>query len=511
MANKLAVYKITLILAGLLLLACEGGNAPLEKIVESATNTEITQIKPANLTYSILSGTVDSSLIDRNAQNKVYVYSEKSNNPIVIASVVQIPGTCRWRYEIEQLPTGDYTLALARDPQRFIQKQAIQIQDRPQLKNFTAAHVVKVGPARVIRTPSEAAQYAKPGDVIEIDAGDYTDDIAVWRQNNVVIRGVVGDEKNRPHMRMSKPISFVKGNDQANGMGIWVLKADNIRIENIEFSGAKVPHKNGAGVRIDNALNSTICNSVFHHNENGLLGGGGILLVEYSEFRHNGSGTGYTHNIYVNQPETTLIFQYNYSHHARVGHNLKTRAKINHILYNRIMDEKEGRSSYLVDVSNGGLTYMIGNILQQGRHTINKTTAIAYGLEGITKGYSSKLFFVNNTLVNNLGSGYYLNLSPNTQASFFNNLFLAGGTMVNTAVVRSNNLESGLEEVVDASGFNYHLTPTSKARNAGLIVDNVNGFDLIPKYEYVNPTSRKTRIGYGASIDIGAYEYYPGL
>jgi len=522
-----------------MLFACDEATSLSDISPQLTANTDLQQ---NDAVTAILSGSVDSSLIERDAQSKVYIYpskTDKTSKPVAVAAVEQIPGTCQWQYVFSQLAAGEYRLVLANQPLQVLQTQSLStqslsiqnlsIQNTPLVVNFNATHVIKVGAGRAIKSPSIAARRASSGDVIEIDTGDYPNDVAVWRQDNITIRGIVGEKKGRPHIRMTKPIAYIQGDDQANGKGIWVIKGNNIRIENIELSGAKVAHNNGAGIRIDNAINTSICNSYLHHNENGLLGGGGTLLIEYSEFAYNGSGSGYTHNIYVNQAETSLIFQYNYSHGVRVGHNLKTRAKINTILYNRIMDGPEGNSSYLVDISNGGLTTMMGNILQQSRNTVNKTTAIAYGLEGIKAGYSRKFVFINNTVVNNLASGYFIKMSTTANVSMINNLLLGGGTLANRPITQSHNLQSSLKEVIDASGYNYHLKPESKAIDAGLTVDKEERFvpvlnnkelnnkelnnkelkNRVPKYEYVHPSTMKNRIIFGDSIDIGAYEYNP--
>jgi hypothetical protein len=160
------------------------------------------------------------------------------------------------------------------------------------------------------------------------------------------------------HLRATQVIPFESGNDQRNGKGIWVTRGNNIQVENIEFSGARVTDLNGAGIRAE-GVGLTICNSSFHDNENGILGGAyGRLLIEYSEFADNGIGEfGRTHNIYIDEGAGPFIFQHNYSHHAHIGHLVKTRADVNYILYNRIMDEVSGNSSYSIDVPNGGLTH----------------------------------------------------------------------------------------------------------------------------------------------------------
>lgn len=89
---------------------------------------------------------------------------------------------------------------------------------------------------------------------------------------------------------------------------------------------------------------------------------------------HNGLGDyGKTHNMYLSKQVTHFTLKHSYSHHAYIGHNVKTRARESYILYNRIMDEGTGRSSYAVDIANDGLTYIIGNLIQQGVDTDNNT------------------------------------------------------------------------------------------------------------------------------------------
>jgi hypothetical protein len=53
-------------------------------------------------------------------------------------------------------------------------------------------HVLAVGPGKTLTRPSQAAQSAHDGDVIEIRAGVYSGDAAVWTRNDLTIRGVNG-------------------------------------------------------------------------------------------------------------------------------------------------------------------------------------------------------------------------------------------------------------------------------------------------------------------------------
>jgi Right handed beta helix region len=192
-----------------------------------------------------------------------------------------------------------------------------------------------VGPARKLHNPSDAAAIAKDGQTIHIDAGDYIGDVAQWTQDGLTLRGAEG----RAHMKAAGA--------NYGGKGTWVIKGANTTVENLEFSGAQVPDRNGAGIRFE-GKNLIVRNCYFHHNENGILGGthdDGEVLVEHSEFAFNGFGDGQSHNIYIGRIRS-LTVRFSYLHHAIVGHNLKSRARTNYVMYNRIVDESDGRASY---------------------------------------------------------------------------------------------------------------------------------------------------------------------
>ena len=58
----------------------------------------------------------------------------------------------------------------------------------------TSAHgeVLKVGPGMQFILPSIAAEFAQDGDTVEISAkGFYDEDVAIWKQNNIVQIGTV--------------------------------------------------------------------------------------------------------------------------------------------------------------------------------------------------------------------------------------------------------------------------------------------------------------------------------
>lgn len=362
-----------------------------------------------------------------------------------------------------------------------------------------AARVLQVGPGRTYATPSQAAKAAQDGDTIEIDAGTYASDWATWNASNLTIRGVGGVA----HLQSSGLI--------ANGKAIWVVVGQNTTIENIEFSGARVKDLNGAGIRQEGA-GLTLRHCSFHDNENGILAGSNSssdIVIEYSEFANNGLGDrGYTHNIYINQIRSFTL-RYSYSHHANIGHTVKSRAKTNYILYNRIMDEASGTSSYTIDLPNGGTSYVIGNLLQQGPDTDNPVI-VTYGEEG-TVNPDQHLYLVNNTMVNDRPSGgTFVRVVGSVPALVQNNLFVGTGTPYSGPGTGNliSNLAPADAGLVDRAGFDYRLSAGSPAIGAGTSPGAAGGVALTPAYEYAHPTGVQERLAVGA-LDVGAYEYVP--
>jgi hypothetical protein len=327
--------------------------------------------------------------------------------------------------------------------------------------------------------------------------------VCAWSTDNLTLRGV--NSHARAHIDAD--------HKNAQGKGIWVPHGTNTLVENIEFSGAKVRDHNGAGIRAD-GKNLTVRNCFFHDNEEGILESniaGSNILIEFTEFARNGYHDGQSHNVYIGHA-ASLAFRFNYSHDAIVGHLLKTRAAVNYVLYNRLTEE-DGTGSYEVDVPNGGTTYVIGNLIQQGPNTQNSTllTYLEEGISSLNPG--SDLYVVNNSFVNQrVEGGTFVNVSPScpTPALIENNIFFRPGTLTNQSnAVLMTNLAGEDPLFVNPEGFDYHLTVASPAIDAGVVPETVNGFSLRPVYEYVHPACGERRFPVGG-IDIGAYEFGDG-
>jgi hypothetical protein len=369
-----------------------------------------------------------------------------------------------------------------------------------------AADTLQVGTDKPYATIAAAVAAAVPGDTVEIDPGDYIDDIVAINQGDLTLRGV-GDE--RPHLQSTQNID--------NGKGIILVNsgAAAVTVEGLEISGATVADENGAAIRMQGtALVVRDCH--FHDNQNGILAGIDTpytIEIYDSEFDHNGNpGSGQEHNVYVSGNATEFVFQGNYSHHAYSGHTLKSRALTTYVLYNRLMDEADGTSSYLIDLPQGGLSYVIGNLVEQGPNAENTGTLLSYKREPATND-DLQLYVVGNTFVNdNAATPGFVRVGAADEIVMRNNLFVGAGTPlalengITPLVTDEGNLQTDEPGFVDAASYDYRLLVDSPAVDAGVAPGIGSGYDLTPMLHYLHPASTEQRPVVDA-IDIGAYEY----
>jgi hypothetical protein len=119
------------------------------------------------------------------------------------------------------------------------------------------------------------------------------------------------------------------------------------------------------------------------------------------------------------------------------------------------------------------------------------------------------LYVVNNTFVNDRGSGTFVELSGGTTATLQNNLFVGNGTVVSGGTVtQTTNRTTTAPNFVNIGAFDYRPTATTPGIDLGTAPGLGGTFSLTPIYQYVHPTNRETRPTRNA-IDIGAYEFIP--
>lgn len=388
-----------------------------------------------------------------------------------------------------------------------------------------AAATWQVGPTRTYKTPCKAIAVAQAGDVISIDYATYFDDSCAWTTNNLTLMGVLGPGGARPVLNCAGLTDTTTTGHLAQHKGIWVPGGANTVVANIEFENAILSNDdgaNGAGIRMQ-GTNLTVLNCYFHDNQDGLLESniaGSNIVIKFTEFANNGvgdpsldQGFGQTHNLYIGHC-ASLLFTFNYSHDANIGHLLKSRAAVNYILYNRLTGEN-GTDSLEVDLPNGGTSYVIGNLIQKGPNAQND-----HMLEYLEEGPSSNnpgtdLCVVNNSFVNQHNNNVIFVGTGSADATpvlLQNDIFYSPGlsgiiTNQTNAILMTNFTDD--PGFVDLDTFDYELTPHSPVRKGGSEPGVVNGASLDPEYEYVQPACGRPRHP-SNKIDIGAYEFGGG-
>jgi len=383
------------------------------------------------------------------------------------------------------------------------------------LEDRSVPAILTVGPGKMFASVGAAAGAANSGDTIRIDpitlsgANAY----AVFDDSNLIVEGA----------GPGRTVLDATGYSLPNRKGLFTTNAtaSNFTVRNIEFKGAHDPNaadKNWAGLR-QQSSGLTVTNCSFHDNDNGLLGGAGTtsdVVVEDSELFRNGYGDGQSHNMYIGDARS-LTLRYSYSHDARVGHDVKSRAITNYLLYNWIGATGPGTESYEVNLPDGGTTYIIGNVIRQDSHTGN-STIVDWGSENNGGANPSQgIFIVNNTIVNDRSAGTYVRVGGGIYPSsirLVNNIFAgagAGGSTVYSGptATLTTNLVAANPGFVNAAGLDYHLTSSATAAiNHGTDPGSANGFNLKPTNEYVAVAKTRVRPVAG-TLDIGAFEFQP--
>lgn len=365
--------------------------------------------------------------------------------------------------------------------------------------------VLAVGPGRPYAKPCDALSAAHDGDTVEIDAaGSYDGDVCAFHANDLTVRGVNG-----------RPKIDAKGS-YAWGKGIWVITGNRVVVDNVELSGARVPDRNGAGIRLD-GMHLTVRNSFIHDNENGILtsnDGQSDILVEYTEFGHNGNGSGSSHNLYVGQVGS-LTVRNSYSHDADVGHNLKSRARVNNISYSRFSSTRPGEAgstaggepSYEIDLPNAGVAYLIGNVIEQPARNQN-TNLVSFGVEGASNPGRS-LYVINNTFINDDSSnGMFLLVGGDVKTPVLvqNNVFAGTGDITNQPdALLKDNYRSLAPAFVNRAAYDLRPAPGASFIGGGSAPGfSPSGVVLSPVQEYLHVAGGRAR-AFSGRWDIGAY------
>lgn len=348
----------------------------------------------------------------------------------------------------------------------------------PILLPQTTGRVLRVSPGDPLLSLAATARAARDGDTIEVEPGDYRGDVAVWLQNDLLIRAV-GD---RPRL--------IADGHSAEGKAIFVIKGQRVRVEGLEFRGTRVRDRNGAGIRQESGP-LTVHDCVFADNENGILSGNiptMELAISNSRFLDNGNDAGSAHSLYAGAM-ASLHVEGCWFGRSRVGHLLKSRARMNTVRYNRLTGE-DGTGSYELEFAEGGEALVLGNLIQQGPVSENQTI-VSYGAEGY-RWPANTLTMAFNTIINDgaKDSSFVRVSNGAAHATLAHNLLVGRGSLVINAPLTSvGNVETVRKEFANPDSFDYRLRAASAlAGRAGFRGAGDTTFGL-PTREYMHEAS----------------------
>jgi hypothetical protein len=283
---------------------------------------------------------------------------------------------------------------------------------------------VGTGTGYEFATIAAAVAASQAGDVIQVQAGTYTNDFPVTITHDLTIEGVggmvnmvaTGTDPSQPDLTL--PTNNLKG---ILVIGSGPGNEPTVTLENMSFSGASVPAGdggNGAGIRYQSG-NLTLENTYFYDNQEGLLAGAdsaGTITILNSEFDNNGNpsppGSGLEHNLYVGQI-ASLVIDNSYFLDPVYGNNIKSRAA-NTLIENSRIVNPTGTGNYAIDAPNGGNLTLTNNVIEQGPNGGNDNL-IAYGEEGVAYA-SNSITITGNVIENDMGNGQVL-LNPTSVAA----------------------------------------------------------------------------------------------
>jgi hypothetical protein len=233
------------------------------------------------------------------------------------------------------------------------------------------AATLVVGPERQPASLMEALDRAKDGDEIDLLPGTYKGVLAIIEHKRLTIRG-----------RGQRPVFLFDGK-LAEGRAMFIVRGEQVRLENIEFRGAKATGGDGAAVRLEKGRLEVV-RCAFFDNEHGLVTSNqrdAELTVAESEFARAPRVVGALNHLLHVGTIASFSLTGSWLHNGFEGHLVKSRARESQLLYNMIRDGADGEASYEVDLPNGGRATLIGNVISQGPRSQNPVI-VSYGSEG---------------------------------------------------------------------------------------------------------------------------------
>ena len=355
-----------------------------------------------------------------------------------------------------------------------------------------------VGPQGAPMALDDALRVAKDGDVIELLPGEYKGGL-VLENRTLTLRGMG-----------SKPPVVLGDGKPGSAKGLWTVRGGAVTIENIEFRGARATDGDGAGVRQEGGkLTLRLC--TFFDNEHGLMAANddaAEISIDSSVFGMAPKVVGGLYHLLSVGRIAKLSINGSRFQQGFEGHLIKTRARVNDITYNFIHDGQRGGASYEIEIANGGLATVLGNVLGQGADSQNPVV-LAYGTEGRSWDKNT-LYVAHNTFIHyGWLPGWFMrvirkNLPDSTEVYAINNLTVGPGLFwLGASGHFDGNRQATLGMLRDADTYAFELPPGSMWRSSGVDPRQVGGRDLSPKAEFKWPVGTE-------ALTAGREQWAPG-
>jgi hypothetical protein len=184
---------------------------------------------------------------------------------------------------------------------------------------------------------------------------------------------------------VAEPGSVVFERAACEGKATLVLRGRRASVQGLVFTAVRVPDGNGAGIRLEQG-DLFVSWTRFQDGQCGILTANdprGSLIIDHSTFSGLGKhpdGDG-AHSLYVGGYASLTVTRTRFER-GTGGHYLKSRAAQIQVL-DSSFDDSEGRTTnYLIDLSNGAVGRIAGNVFVNGTGKENHGTMITVAPEG---------------------------------------------------------------------------------------------------------------------------------
>ncbi len=235
------------------------------------------------------------------------------------------------------------------------------------------AAVLPVGPGLAFPTLQQAEQAAEPGDVLRLSAGHHAE-CAVISRSDLTIEG-------------SGPANAtVLDGVACQGKAALVTQGARITVRHLTLSHIRVPDQNGAGIRAE-GTDLLVEDVRFEDNQDGILAApneASTITIRNSAFLRNGvCNPVCAHAIYANRIHLLQVQNSQFLETFQ-GHHIKSRALSTEVTGCDLADGPNGRSSFQIELPNGGDLLARGNRIEKGPLSDNRSAVILVGAEGVT-------------------------------------------------------------------------------------------------------------------------------